>query len=74
MVSPKFLLHTEASKQHPCEPKIISMILKMVERDGYENCLSYKKKGGGFNTLNKHFHADDGPLSNYIKRRIIIRS
>ena len=40
IVLPRFLLHVDPSKQPPCGTKIVMLILKMVERDGYENCLT----------------------------------
>ena len=50
IVLPRFLLHVDPSKQPPCGTKIVMLILKMVERDGYENCLTFKKRGNSSRT------------------------
>jgi len=66
-VLPKFLLHAEPSQQPVNGAKVITIILKIVERRGYENCLTLKKKGEFFKSINEQLHADDGPLSDYKK-------
>ena len=40
-VLPKFLLHAEPSQQPVNGAKVITIILKIVERRGYENCLTF---------------------------------